>query len=466
LYRVAYTSIPLVWLASDGVAGAIGQVAGTLTRQPLWVGPTFAGIDLLIAMIYLALRAPLSPLAAPDARPRAAWRCGLAVLAVAVGQLIYLNVLSIGPAVYDKLPAPSPPGTAWNPHPQPPGLDAAVARWTSIQPLKSLEPIVRVGLRGWFAVGQSLRDWIPWNMPVLAVVIQAIVAWLILRWLSGFPEEGKPAGRGRARWLREGALGAAAVALAALLPVAVTLSWHHPSLKGKKIVLFEKGFLNWEKPKYGPSSTSYGQYSVGMYGMLPLLLRSLGAEAIVSPELSEADLDGAHVVVVIFPDKPWSAGQVERIERFVDRGGTLLVLGEHTILRTEMLKAQDEELGAQLASLYEKLDKLDLKKRLRPSKAAVEEITEREEELRNQVNELKVSERLQAAAKKGPLNRFNELLRNTDLSVRFDSAMFAIGGWLQSYEALSHPASAGIGDALNQFGVVIGASVAIHPPRN
>ena len=465
LYRVACTSIPLVWLAADGVAGAMGQIAGTLTRYPLWVGPTYAGIDLLIPMIYLAIRGPLSPLGAPGGRERVALRFGLALLAVAVGQLIYLDVLSIGPAVYDKLPASSPPGSAWNPHPLPPGLDAAVARWTPGKPLDFLEPVVRVGLRAWFPVGQSLRDWFPWNMPVLAVVIQAIVAWLILRWLSRFPEDRKPAARWRFRWLREGALGLAAVTLAALLPVVTTLSWHHPSLQGKKFVLFEKGYLNWEKPKHGSGAFNYGQYSVGMYGMMPILLRSLGAEAIISPELSEADLAGADVVVVIFPDKPWSAGQIERIERFVERGGTLLVLGEHTILKTEMLKAQDEELGTQLSSLYEKLEKLNLMKRVGRSRGTTNDVARQEEDLRAGFDERELCERLQAAAKKGPLNRFNELLRNTDMSVRFDSATFAIGGWLQSYEALSHPASAGISDAMNQFGVVIGASVAIHRPR-
>jgi hypothetical protein len=61
-------------------------------------------------------------------------------------------------------------------------------------------------------------------------------------------------------------------------------------------------------------------------------------------------------------------------------------------------------------------------------------------------------------------NRFNEVLAPTAMRVRFDSAMFAIGGWLQSYEALQHPATAGIADDENQFGVVVGASVAARWP--
>ena len=56
-------------------------------------------------------------------------------------------------------------------------------------------------------------------------------------------------------------------------------------------------------------------------------------------------------------------------------------------------------------------------------------------------------------------NRFNEILAPTAMRVRFDFATFAVGGWLQSYEALDHPATAGLADDQNQFGVVIGASV-------
>ncbi len=50
------------------------------------------------------------------------------------------------------------------------------------------------------------------------------------------------------------------------------------------------------------------------------------------------------------------------------------------------------------------------------------------------------------------------------MRVPFDSAMFAVGGWLQSYDTLSHPTSAGIGDEQNEFGIVIGASVEAHWP--
>ncbi len=179
------------------------------------------------------------------------------------------------------------------------------------------------------------------------------------------------------------------VLAAILLPVATSLYPISPDLHGKKIVLYEKGFLNWLKPTHG----SYGRLGSGMYGMLPVCLESLGAQCVISKDLSEEDLSGAAALVLIFPDQPWAEGQLDRIWSFVRRGGSVLVLGEHT--------TRDRD-GS---------------------------------------------------------NRFNDVLGPTDMRVAFDCATFAVGGWLQSYEALIHPITAGIGDDRNQLGIVIGASL-------
>jgi hypothetical protein len=45
------------------------------------------------------------------------------------------------------------------------------------------------------------------------------------------------------------------------------------------------------------------------------------------------------------------------------------------------------------------------------------------------------------------------------MRVAFDCATFAVGGWLQSYEAMNHPTTVGIPDDRNQLGIVIGASL-------
>lgn len=498
VYRVACTSIPLVWLAADSVGSAIGQVAGALTRQALWVGATFAGLDFLVVMIYLGVRATISLRRASPAASCGWRRCALALAAILVGHLIYLNVLSLAPAIHERLPASSPPGTPWNPHPSPPGLDAAVKHLTygdsNDQGKPAFwEPAVRLVVGLGFSLGQAMRDWVPWNLPVLAAAIHALLGWLILRRLAAFPDE-EAAGPGpRLLTTREGLWSGAAVVLAAGLGAAVALSPHAPSLEGKKIVLYEKGYLNWLKPKHGRTSFDYGQFSIGMYGMMPIYLRSYGANAIVSPELSDEDLAGADVLVLIFADKPWGPGQLERIEQFVRQGGTLLVLGEHTILKSELLRLYDDALAAQLASLFERIDGLEsargqltyvgreyqqaaqaarpkeeldkLAKRAQELTAKVAELTQQVDGLRQQFDEAEVLRRHRAAESQGPLSRFNEVLqRLTDMRVRFDSATFAIGGWLQSYEPMAHPTAAGLGDAQNVFGSVIGASVELRWP--
>ena len=66
IYRLAYTSIPLVWYAADALGWAMGSVAARCTGQPLWVGATMGGVDYLVPMLYLVpsahafRKAPLS----------------------------------------------------------------------------------------------------------------------------------------------------------------------------------------------------------------------------------------------------------------------------------------------------------------------------------------------------------------------------------------------------------------------
>lgn len=177
--------------------------------------------------------------------------------------------------------------------------------------------------------------------------------------------------------------------LAILLPIMIALYPGKLNLEGKKIVFYEKGFLNWLKPSHG----QYGRLSSGMYGMLPVFIESLGASSLISPDLSDNDLRDADALVLLFPDDPWAEGQLDRIWAFVRRGGSLLVMGEHT--------TRDPNGN----------------------------------------------------------NRFNEVLEPTAIRVEFDSATFTVGGWLQSYDAIAHPTTAGVPDDRNQFGVVIGASL-------
>jgi len=349
-YRAVVTSIPSLWLAADSVAGALGGLAGLITRHRLHVGATFAGLD------FLVLTGTLGGLwLAHTPRPRRT-RALYAFLAILGVHLCYLAILSYVPSLLAVLPKP---GTGEQ-------------RW-------------------WMAV---VHKAVPWNVPVLACGMHLVVIAALLRW-SVWIEAAEPAGLPKPRTLfRRYALPAAVLLLAGVLPVVTSLYPGKPNLQGKKIVMYEKGFLNWLKPEHG----SYGRLSGGMYGMLPIFLEALGAKPLISSNLSDEDLRGADLLALIFPNEPWADGQLERIWAYVRGGGSLLVLGEHTTREGD------------------------------------------------------------------GKNRFNEVLGPTDIEVAFDSATFAVGGWLQSYEAITHPATVGVPDDRNQFGVVIGASLETRWP--
>ena len=248
------------------------------------------------------------------------------------------------------------------------------------------------------------------------MLIHLAIGWAVLRYLiaSRVPPEEAEEARG-APWWRQYALAGAAAVLAVLFPVVVALSPHRPDLSGKKIVFLKQGVMNFLKPTYGEGPSNYGWISVGMYGMLPTYLEMYGATTLVSPDVSASDLEGANVLVVILRDiksGPWSKGFPEAVRRFVENGGTLLVLADHT------MEPVDEK---------GKLDEKGTEGELPPFRY---------------------------------LNNYiNQLLEPTSIRVLFDSAELVLPGWLHSYDAISHPSSAGVKERGNQFGVVTGASV-------
>jgi len=375
VYRFAVMSVPWFWLGADRVANSLGNVAGGITGRPLWVGPTFAGLD------FLVLMGVLWGLYLPHTKPPRVMRAIYGFLAILGAHLTYLVLLSLVP---DLL------------------------HFMETQNVASLQASGRIG--------HFIHEAVPWNFLAVACGFQVLVAVAMFRWSAWAGDAGRAALTTPPESMGTGLEGTAqptrsnfkfqisnlkfqisnlpiyevaAVLAAVLLPLLAVVYPSPLRLEHKKVVFYEKGFLNWLKPTHG----SYGRLSSGMYGMLPVFLESLGARPLVSPALSETDLEDADVLAIIYPDEPWQQGQMERIHDFVRRGGSLLVFGEHT--------TRDPNGN----------------------------------------------------------NRFNEVLAPTAMRIGFDCATFAVGGWLQSYDAISHPTTAGIGDDENQFGVVIGASV-------
>ena len=115
-------------------------------------------------------------------------------------------------------------------------------------------------------------------------------------------------------------LGALLVAL--LLPISAQLTNCRSDLAGKKIVVNKQGHLDWRRPSYD----SYGRQSAGQYGMLPVLVESLGGHLVLSEGFSAEDLKDADLVVWLYPAAPVPPAQYERIWDFVRHGGSLLVV--------------------------------------------------------------------------------------------------------------------------------------------
>lgn len=345
IYRMACMGIPLVWTLTDLLGRFLGKVGGVISKQPVYSGATFAGLDFLVLTSLLwILWLAFSP------KPRK-MRAIYSFSGIIFGHLCYLIVLSLIPGILRLIPEP-----------------AEQTSWT------------------WSAF---IDKAIPWNLPVLACAIHLLAIAAMFRWSDWYRDNSTEKSFSKSYNRIQHVLIPAILILSVLTPVVLALFPTKLSLQGKKIVFYEKGFLNWLKPEHG----QYGRLSSGMYGMLPVYIESLGASSLISPDLSDSDLSDADALVLLFPDEPWTDGQLERIWEFVRKGGSLLVMCEHTTVDSN------------------------------------------------------------------DSNRFNEVLEPANIRAEFDSATYAVGGWLQSYDAMAHPATTGVPDDRNQFGVVIGASL-------
>ena len=237
IWRFSLTSIPTLWLIADGLGQTIGRIVGFIVREPLWVGATYGGLDFLVLMLafcagWLALSPGLWH-----------WRLIYALAAIAVGQFIYLWALSAAPKLLAVLPPPRQPDPAIP-------FQQDTKTWPDM-----------------------VRDVVPWNAPVLCALMQLTIAGFMLRWASlrELPAR-RAAAPGQLRM--DGVAATILCACLALLFPVVAIFGSGPAdqLKGKKIVFYENGFLNWLRAEHG----QYGRLSIGMYGMMPSFVQSLG----------------------------------------------------------------------------------------------------------------------------------------------------------------------------------------------
>jgi type IV secretory pathway VirB2 component (pilin) len=95
-----------------------------------------------------------------------------------------------------------------------------------------------------------------------------------------------------------------------------------------KIMLYTGNMLGtWDKPIYG----RYGKEASGMFGMLPEYLEASGYSVVLyNDTIKENTLNDVDVFVVINLNVSFTNQEHQRIWNFVEEGGSLLVLGDHT----------------------------------------------------------------------------------------------------------------------------------------
>jgi len=346
----------------------LGRVAGWLAGSRLEVGATFGGIDFLV--LTFAIYTAWIICTVPPRRSRALWVAATIIL----GHFVYLVVLAYSEKLLALLPV-------------------------VVVPPKS--DIDHVGIWTWT---NGLRTLIPWNMPLVAMFIDIVIVAAMVAgspWLPVIEIDPEKLKRQKAREEKEEVPGSVlakdvlfrfgppllAVAVALLAALAVNKS----DLKGKTMVAYDRGYLNWLKPEYDSPID-------GRYGMLPAFVESLGGEFKHSKDLSEKDLAKADVLLLIHPDQPWPKETLDRVWDYVRGGGSLLLVAEPAVRE-----------GNSSSS-------------------------------------------------------FNDVLAPLAMEVRFDTAVPRPGSWEQSYDVMAHPATAGIDDLRNRFGIQLGSSIRTNWP--
>jgi len=104
--------------------------------------------------------------------------------------------------------------------------------------------------------------------------------------------------------------------------------YSHLDISKKKVMLYTANMLGtWDKPVYG----RYGKEAAGMFGMLPEYLNESRYSVILyNSTITNEVLRDVDIFVVINLNKSFSNDEHKAIWKFVENGGSLLVLGDHT----------------------------------------------------------------------------------------------------------------------------------------
>jgi hypothetical protein len=294
--HLVFAACPNFWLVGDGLGRSLGRAAETVTRQPLLVGSTFAGVDFLLLMSMLYGLWLLNT--APPRRTRAI----AAAVAILAAQLFYLVVLAFA----DKIAA-------------------------AVDPIYPIEDdYMRIGVSAW---QNTVRVAIPWNVPAIGLLLQTLVAAAMFRWArwpaqSASPRQPpskvaktKPQAAPEATG-QSGRIAKYGPLLAAVFLAATATLWAaRPDLNGKTIVAYRGSDVAWTTPRVA-SDDNNG------YALLPDFVKSLGGNFVLSRSLAAVELARADAVLLLKPDARFTGEQEAHLTEFLARGGSLLVASD------------------------------------------------------------------------------------------------------------------------------------------
>ncbi len=568
-YFLLTRRISPLWNAANTASEYASCFMGTLTGLPVRMRATYFALPVLLgSMVWTATWLGALPL--PHRRENARWRgravrIGLVLALVLLLQVVYVlgsaaimhGDLRVGDAAFNT---------------QQSTAKVAQEAWgNNMKDPKAIETRDNeVGKLWWMTFRHRT---LPWNLPMLAVAIQVLLITVLAAVAASKPDLiGAWFFHPRAVAWTGAAAGIILLAIA-IAPTGVGIvpdagvravggaggAELAPGEATHKVVFYNRGLLNWGRPRHG----DYGSRSTGMFGLLYDLLES---ESIAWDQVNRVEtntLADADTMVFINLDEPLTDAERSIVWDFVLRGGRLLVLGDHTMqhdrgrtaaklleryrqlassqkaavqfvrrsasdalldlgptadqeIRDRLkipLSAEDRNrLEDVLAGLDHRFGKLDR----RPGKAAgwkpplakcrrefvdrlllmmlvpqaevraqtrhtleqlrqigpaaVEPIKKIEQILpdgRAKLDLVELRKELAAREDKPTFqcNFTNDLLgKESGIQFNFDSADFAVGGWLHGLEYADHPATAGMLDRRTEPGHVVGASLSVRWP--
>jgi hypothetical protein len=140
---------------------------------------------------------------------------------------------------------------------------------------------------------------------------------------GGVTEAGPHLGRGKKR------NAAAFLILTVMATAVVTVDIPGKTPDTAQVVLYNQGYLNWQVPNFN----MFGSKSAGMFGNLPQFLASMGFSVEKADAISPDVLKEARILVMINVDRELPREALAAIWNFVDKGGSLLLLGDHTFYK-------------------------------------------------------------------------------------------------------------------------------------